>query len=214
MLLFAIFGGIILLLFLLIFAPTDIGVDYLYESKLQRLRIRLRVLGISFSIKVPLEKKEKKTEQESSKQKKQLTPKNFIAFSKSLYHTYLEIEDECKALILEIKEQFACRELYFVIRYGTVNPARTGILNGAVWTAGSLLLKVLDSVLGIEKKTLEVYPDFNRAFMCLHAKATLRFKAFDAAKTVLKIIKLVNLIKSKINLPQTDDRNLKKDGVL
>ena len=205
--LLAILGGILLLILILLFAPTEIGLDYLMEHKKKVFRIRVRILGIPFSFKIPTKKdKPKLKEGKEDKEKKSLTPKKFISFSKSLYHGYLELEDECKALIREIKQRFACQEVFFVIRYGTKNPARTGILNGAIWTAGTLVLKVLDSVLGIKKKTLEVYPDFNRAFMCIHIKGSFRFKAFDAAWTVLKIIKLVNLIKSKIKPQETNDR--------
>ncbi len=205
--LLAVLGGILLLILILLFLPTEIGLDYLMEHKEQVFRIRVRVLGIPFSFKIPTKKdKSKLKEGKDEKEGKSLTPKKFISFSKSLYHGYLEIEDECKALIREIKKRFACQEVFFVIRYGTTNPARTGILNGAIWTAGTLILKVLDSVLGVKKKTMEVYPDFNRAFMCIHIKGSFRFNFFDAARTVLKIIKLVNLIKNKMNSQETNDR--------
>lgn len=200
MLLWAIIGGIILLLLLLFFLPTELGIDYLLENKEQVLRVRIKLFGIPFSVKVPLKKDKKKSasKEQVTKEDKPLTPKGFIAFSKSLYHAYQKVEDDSKALLRELKRNFKCKEIYFTIRYGTHNPARTGILNGAIWTAGTLVLNVLDSALGVGKKTLAVYPDFNRAFMRIHIKGRFRFNGFDAVKAVLKVIKLVNLIKNEI----------------
>ncbi|MBR5235946.1 MAG: DUF2953 domain-containing protein [Clostridia bacterium] len=197
MLLYSILAGILIFLLLLMFVPTLVGVDYMWKQKTQNLRIRFRVLGIRFSVKVPLNKKK---EQKGEKKDKKLTPQKFIAFSKELYRAYRAVEDDCKELLHELKTQFTCREIYFTIRYGTANPAKTGILNGAVWTAGTLLLKVLDTALNVSEKTLNVYPEFNRSCMCIHIKGTFRFTLFNAIRFVLKVIRLVKLIKSKITI--------------
>lgn len=207
LILWSVLGGILLFLLLLLFAPTYVGVDYLLERGISVLKIRLRVLGIPFSFCVPLERKKKEKPSERTEEKKEpMTPKGFIAFSKKLYHAYVEIEQECKTLLVNIKKRFACHEISFVVRYGTGNPARTGMLNGAIWTAGASILSILDRTIGVKNKTLNVYPDFQRAFLCLQLKGTLRFMCFDAVRTVLKIIKLVNLIKSKLNSVETEAR--------
>ena len=208
LLLYSILGGILLLLLLLLFLPTFVGVDYLLEHGISVLRIRIRVLGIPFSFRVPLDRKKKqKPEKEREKKKEPMTPQRLIDFSKSLYRAYHDVKEDCKTLLSHIKKRFACHELYFAIHYGTGNPAGTGMLNGAIWTAGTMILSVLDNALGVYKKTLNVYPDFNRSFLSLQLKGTLRFMLFDAVRTVLKIIKLVNLIKSKLNSLETEERN-------
>ncbi len=197
MLLYSILGGVLLLLLLLLFVPTLVGIDYLWDQKNQDLRLRFRVLAIRFSVRISLDKKKEEKKQEKEKK---LSPKKFIAFAKELYSAYQSVEEDCKDVLREIKARFTCREVYFTIRYGTSNPAKTGILNGAVWTAGTLILKVLDMALGVSKKTLNVYPEFNRSCMCIHIKGTFRFTLYNAIRFVLKVIRLVKLIKSKITI--------------
>lgn len=207
LLLWSVLCGILLLLLLLLFAPTYVGVDYLLEHGISVMRIRVRVLGIPFSFRLPLKRKKKNKSEKGKEEKKAMTPKELIAFSKSLHQAYTEVKEDCRTLLCHIKRRFACHELYFAIHYGTGNPAGTGMLNGAIWTAGTMILSVLDNLLGIHKKTLNVYPDFNRSFLSLQLKGTLRFMLFDAVRTVLKIIKLVNLIKSKLNSLENEERN-------
>lgn len=210
LLLFSILGGLLLLVLLLLYTATLLGVDYLFENKHQCLKIRVRLLGISFSFTIPLEKKEKASEKSDAKdEKKSMTPKEYIAFSKNLYQVYRELEEECKEVLRDIKRLASCREIYFTIHYGMKNPAVTGMLNGAIWTASTLILKILDSAVGCLKKTLNVYPDFKQECMCIHIKGTFCFRFIDAVKVVLKVRKLVKLIKSKIKIKT----EIEKDGV-
>lgn len=198
MLLLAVILVLLLLLFLLLlFTPTLLGVDYLYENKKQKLKIRARLLGIPFYFTVPLDKKKKKQKPEA--EKKPLTPKKFIEFAKNLHEGYQEVKDEIRKLLSDIKQGFGCKDVYCTVHYGTKNPATTGMLNGAIWAASSLLLKVIDEAVGAKKKTLEVYPDFQNACMCLHIKGTFCFKLFDAIRFALKIKRLVNIIKSHVS---------------
>ncbi|MBE7036570.1 MAG: DUF2953 domain-containing protein [Ruminococcaceae bacterium] len=209
LLFYAILGGIVVLLLLLLFVPTTVGAEYVLEHKVETIKIRLRVLGIPFTFRISPKEDEKSVEKllkvYESEDKESMTLKKFISFSKTLYQAFLEVKDECKELLHDIKERFTCEEVYFVIRYGTRNPATTGILNGAIWSAGSLVLAALNMTLGIKKKTLQVYPDFTRAYLNIHFKGTLQFKAFDAVRTVLKIMKLVNLIKAKFDEAETEE---------
>lgn len=191
------------LIVLLMFVPTLLGVDYLQEESVRKLRIRMRLLGISFSIPISLDKKNEKPKKKDSENKKTMTPKRFIAFSKRLYAAYREIEVDFKELFSELKKRFSCREISLSLQYGTKNPATTGILNGAVWTASSLILKVLDSILGVTKKKLDIQPVFTKPCMCLHFKCTFGFKLADALRFALKINQLVKIIKHHIGeLPE------------
>ena len=201
-LLYSILGGVFLLILLLLLTPLDVGADILHEAGQSSCKLHFRILGIPIVIKVPLAKEEKKAEKAADKEvkkaEKEFTPKRFIAFSKSLYRLYDEMKPDVKSLLAELREKVTCREIYFTIRYGTVNPARTGLLNGAIWTAGTLILRVLDSVLGVQKKTLEVYPDFQRAFMRIHMKLTFRFRPASMLCLGMKTLKLVKSIHHKL----------------
>lgn len=207
MLLFCIVFGVALFIFLLLFVPVDIGLDYQLENKTPCLRLQLKIFGIPFSVRLPIKEGEKKSgsKGQQPEEKKNVSPREFIAFSKSLYGAYKSLETECRALLSELRTLLSCRRIYFVIRYGTSNPARTGLLNGAIWTAGTLILKVFDLIFENPEKTLEVYPEFNRSFLSLHMKGTFRLRLFDAVKTALKVLKLVKLIRSKMNSQEIND---------
>ena len=194
LLLFSILGGLILLALLLMFTATLLGVDYLYDNKVHKLKLRVRLLYIPFSVNIPLVKKTDGKKEE----KKALKPKEYIELSKKLYHAYGEVEEEWKELLWDLKRLASCRELSFSVHYGTKNPALTGILNGAVWTASSLILKIVDSTLGCLKKELNVYPDFQQECVCIHMKGTFCFRLYKAIQVVLKMKNLVNIMKSKI----------------
>ncbi len=203
LLLVAVLGGLLLLLLLLLFIPTRVDADYLYNEKKQKFRIRLRLLGLPFSFDAPSGKKKKG--KEKSKEKKILTPKEYIEYAKNLYEGYQAVKDDFCKVLSEIKQKLACRDAYLTVHYGTKNPAVTGMLNGAVWTASSLLLKIIDEAFGAEKKTLDVRPDFQNVCMCLHIKGTFCFKLFDAIRLVLKIREMVNIVKSYASRQKTDN---------
>lgn len=195
LLLAAVLGGLLLLFLLLLFTPTLVGVDYLYQDKKQKVTIRFRLLGLPFSFRIPLDKK-KKGKEKPKEEAKSLTPKEYIEIVKNLYDGYQAVKDDFYKLLSDIKQKLACREAYLTVRYGTKNPAVTGMLNGAIWTASSLIFKVIDETVGAEKKTLDVCPDFQNVCMCLHIKGTFCFKLFDAIRLVLKIREMVNIVKS------------------
>ena len=161
-----------LLVVLFLFIPQEAGISYEQNQKKKVLRVHFRILGIPFSFRIPLDKKPEKPAQKAEEkaidEKKPFTVKRFIAFVKSLGQVYRERMKDVRALFGELRKMVSCKELTFTIDYGTKNPALTGVLNGAVWTAGSLLLKTTDALFGIEKMQLHVHPDFTKEFLCLH----------------------------------------------
>ncbi len=207
LLLFSILFGIVILLLLILFVPMLLGVDFLHEG-VPKLKIRFRLLSIPFSIRIPLENKSKKKDQVFEK-KDPLSPKEFIKKAEDLYHGYREAEHELKVVLQEIRKKISCKDFNFLIRYGTKNPATTGMLNPMIWTAGTLIIKVLDSLIGVKKKSFHVYPDFQNVSMCLHIKGTFSFKLFDAIRFTMSFIRLVNIIKSYMSTEKNE-----KDGVL
>ncbi len=202
----SVLGGIVVFLFLLFYTATLLGIDYLYDNKRQSLCLRVRVLWIPVSFRIPLDGSKKKAEVKKP-EKKPLTPKEYIQKAKDIYKAYGEHKEDFREVLWDLKRLASCREIAFTVHYGTKNPAVTGILNGGVWTASTLLLKILDSALGTFKKSLHVYPNFTEECMSLHLKGTFSFRLMDALKVVLKTRKLVKIIKCKY---KTEN---KKDGV-
>ncbi len=207
MLLFcSILGGVLLFLLLLLCTATLLSIDYLYDNKRQSLCLRVRILWIPISFRIPLDKQNQKPKTEKW-EKKALTPKEYIQKAKDFYRIYGEEKENYREVLWDLKRLASCREISFSIHYGTKNPALTGILNGGIWTASTLLLKILESALGAFQKSLHVYPDFKEECMCIHMKGAFSFRLLDALKVVLKVRKLVKITKSKI---KTENE---KDGV-
>jgi len=207
LILLIILGVLAVACFSLLFFKITAGIVYEYNRGRDQLLIKLKILGLPLAFRIPLHteskkpKKEKKAkEDKGDKEKKPMTPGRFIALAKSVCRSFKETKQEMAEIIRELRRMVTCPELSLSVQYGARNPALTGILNGAVWTAGTLLLKVADAAIGVTKKELIVKPDFTKEFMCLHFCGMLQFKLVDLLKVVIKIRKLVNLMKSKIEI--------------
>jgi len=204
--LLTVLGILLIFVLLLLFLPAEAGVRLYWGQQEKKLTVHARIFYIPLSFTIPLEKAEEKSKQKKKKsketpseaEKERMTPKRFIALVKSLHRAYQESKQELFALLGFLRKALTCKELTCRIEYGTSNPATTGMLNGAVWTAGTLLLRLLDSAIGVQKMGLHVYPDFTKEFLCLKFCGILKFKPVDLLKIVLKSVKLVNLMKSKI----------------
>ncbi len=190
---------LLLLCLLFIFVPVHVTCTYTLCEKKQFLKLCIKFLGIPIPLRISLNqdaKKDKKKKEEKPKQKFGI--KRFIAFSKELYAAYQMVKDEFKELLLKLKQDTECKAISFTVHYGTENPALTGILNGAAWTAGTLILKVLDSMLGVPQKKLHIYPNFQKELMEIEAVLTLRVVVFKLARFVLKLLNLVKIMKQNI----------------
>lgn len=197
MLLWIILGIVIVFLLLLLFVPAKISILYHLQEGQQKAKMKLRILYVPLSFDIPLEKD--KTEGDIKKEtEKRKSPKEFIAFSKRLYYTFQEVKGECKDLFSEIRSKLVCSDVSFALRYGTGNPATTGMLNGAIWSASSAIVKLFDTTFTVANKSLTVEPVFDRACLAIHSKASFTFTLFDALLTLCKIKKLVKKIKDKI----------------
>ena len=199
-----ILGLLAVLILCLFHLPAQMGVEYERKKDKQRLIIKCRIFGIPLTFHIPLHKEKNKQKKDvkrgrkqDNKEKKSLTPRSFIKSVKMLWRAYQESKANIKEVLGDLKKALCCTEMRIRVHYGMKNPAVTGMLNGAMWTAGSLLLKMADTAIGVQKKELVVQPDFTKEFMCLYFCGTLQFKPVDLLKIVLKLNKLVNLIKSK-----------------
>jgi len=195
--------GILLLLAVLVLClPAEAGIVFHQNQKVQNLTIHVRLLGLPLSFAIPLLKDEKKPKKEKEQEKKEkkeaLTPRRFITLVKQLGQAYRESKADLRDIISELRHRVTCKELSCTIDYGAKNPALTGMLNGAIWTAGTLLLKITDSLIGVKEMHLHVHPDFTKELICLHFSGILKLRPVHLVIIVLKIVKLVNIMKSKI----------------
>ena len=193
MLLWIILGIVLLFLLLLLFVPAKISLIYRLQEGEQKLQMKLRVLLIPLGFVIPLDKEDKK--EKNAEKEKRKSPKEFIAFSKHLYYTFQEVKGECKDIFNEIRAKLVCSEVSFALRYGTGNPAATGMLNGAIWAASSGIVKLFDTTFSVTNKSLTVEPVFDRACLNIHSKASFTFTLFNALLMLCKIKKLVKKFK-------------------
>ncbi len=199
MLLWIILGIVLLFLLLLLFVPAKISLIYRLQEGQQKLRMKLRILFIPVGFDIPLDKDNNKADKDAKKEtEKRKSPKEFIAFSKRLYYTFQEVKGECKDLFGEIRAKLVCSEVSFALRYGTGNPAATGMLNGAIWAASAGIVKLFDTTFSVTNKSLTVEPVFDKACLTIHSKTSFTFKLFDALLMLCKIKTLVKKIKDKI----------------
>lgn len=108
-------------------------------------------------------------------------------------------KDELKVMLPYIRKHLHCTEFDFKISFGFDNAAKTGIATGAVWTSGTLLLKIIDSLIGIKKINMNVYPDFNEKKFDIYLKTVLIIQPFRFIILSKRVIDVVKFIKNKIN---------------
>ena len=160
----------------LLLFPLQFGVHYLKTATKEKFYIYVSLFGILIRIPIHTKRDEKKAEKR--KKKKEKTQKKPIPKEKSEWSwetfsekttCFCEICRESKHQLLSmlsyVRRHLSCKETDFRIAFGTGNAASTGIANGAVWTAGTTLLKAIDSLIGIKKIHMDVTPDFqNKRF--------------------------------------------------
>ncbi|MBE7035237.1 MAG: DUF2953 domain-containing protein [Ruminococcaceae bacterium] len=198
MLLWVVLGGVVIKLLLLLIIPMELGVDYVFSGKAQSLRITTRILGIPLSLPISLDKKKKEKNKKEKAEQTSVTVQGFVHGVKKLYHEYTASKEKRHSLWNQIKRHVTCKRCTLSVAYGTGNPATTGMLNGAVWTAGSLLMKLIDSVFPIQEESLSVEPDFVQSCLRLHSKLIISFRAFRLLQIVYGMIRLVKEIKNNI----------------
>lgn len=90
------------------------------------------------------------------------------------------------------------------INFGFEDAALTGISTGAFWGLGSLILKLFDLLLGLNKVNMNVIPDFSDEFFNIYAKIDLIIQPIHFIIILLRAVKVYKRIKynviNKINL--------------
>lgn len=194
---------IIAVLILVLFIPTDAGIEFLMKDNTKKMYLHLRLFNI-ISLKIPLllknkTKMKKEKDEASSDNKKKLGIKDYINLAKSIKEAYNENREEIKDIANDFKKEVTFKEVTFEVLFSTGNAASTGIMTGAVWTTTSFLAKLADEIFGIGSINLNVIPTFNEKCFNIYLKSILRLKVVNIIFILSKILKIINIFKNIIS---------------
>ncbi len=199
-----IFGWIIIALIscllLILFLPMRFGVRYKKTATEKKIHIYISIFGIL--IRFPIRQYAKKRAKKHTSSASKSGNLSFDTFQKTIdsFGEIFEVtKNDLQSMLSYVRAHLSCKEMDFQITFGTDNAAKTGYLTGAAWTSGTLLLKMIDTLIGIKKINLNVYPDFTDKKFEIYVKTILIMQPFRFIIIVRKIADTINYIKSKIN---------------
>ncbi len=194
---------LILLLGVFAITPMQFGLHYIKTTSKKKFYIYGSLFGII--IRIPIHTK--RDEKVSKKTKKKIfLPKesslSFDTFQKNV-DTYCDIVKVSKKELLDmlsyVRSHLSCKEMDFRIAFGLDDAAKTGITTGAVWTSGTLLLKTIDSLIGIRKINMDVFPDFQHKRFEISFKTILIMRPIHFIIIYKHIKKTTRYIKYKLS---------------
>ena len=188
--------GLILFLSLIMFMPMQFGVRYKKNATEEKIHIYISIFGILVRFPVHRYARKDKTPTRTSNK---LSYDTFQKTIDSFGEIFEITKNELLSMLSYVRKHLDCKELDFQIRFGTNNAAKTGYLTGAVWTSGTLLLKMIDTLIGIKKINMHVSPDFCEKKFEIYTKTILIMQPFRFIIIVRKITETIRYIKSKIN---------------
>ena len=184
-----------------LFVPMRFGIRYEKRTSSTKLHIYVSFLGIL--IRIPYDtdpkRKRKKTSKEKPKKKKEFSLDTFRKNIDLLGEVYKTSKEQLISMLSYVREHLSCKEVDFKICFGLDDAAKTGIFTGAVWTSGTLLLKIIDSLIGVESIKMNVYPDFNDKRFEIYFKTILIMQPFRFIIILRHISNTIKYIKRKIN---------------
>ena len=200
-----------ILLFLLIFfglllvIPMQFGMHYIKTTNKKKILLYVSLFGMLIPIPIhtkrdQVDAKERKRARKKQKKQKEKKPFSFESFKETvenLKDIYTVSKKELLELLSYVRKHLSCKELDFRIAFGFDNAATTGITTGAVWTTGTLLLKIIDSLIGIEKMHMDVFPDFDHKRFEIGFKIIFVIQPFRFFKMYQSIKRTTKYIKSK-----------------
>lgn len=199
---FAILLFFIILLFgVFIFTPTQFGVRYERTATHNKLHVFVSVFGILIRIPIhTMEEKDAKKEAKKAKVKtvRQLSHESFCQRIQMFKEFYDTAKEELTDMLAYVRKHLVCNEIDFNIRFGLDDAAKTGISTGIIWTSGTLLLKIIDSLIGIKKINMNVYPDFNEKKFEIYLKTILIIRPFRFIIIVRKLKRTIKFIHSNM----------------
>ena len=202
--------GLLVLLSLLLFIPSQIGIEYQAKDKQQDMKLFVRVLGIPLRFPIPVTKDEKEVKQDAEKDtEKLLTHMTFEKFKfivSGVKEAYDESKDNVKDLLRYLRKHVSGHTMYFRINFGLSDPAKTGIATGAIWTLGTNLLAVIDQLITIRHIDMNVLPEFQHECFNLHIKSILSLRLVHIINVSIKLLKIVNLFIDKTDMEKSSTK--------
>lgn len=197
--------GVVFLILLLLFMPMRFGIRYEKTAALEKIHVYVSVFGIL--IRIPIHNKEERGTKNTDKDKGKLQERSgqeltFASFKEHVdaFGEVFEVsKNELKNMLSFARKHLSCKEVDFNIRFGLDDAAKTGIATGAVWTSGTFLLKLIDTLIGIKKIKMNVYPDFNEKKFEIYLKTILIMQPIHFIMIVNQIRDTIKYIKTKIN---------------
>lgn len=192
--------GFILSISLIMFIPMQFGVQYKKNATEEKIHIYISIFGIL--VRFPVHRNARRNVKKHKAPTRTSSNLSFDTFQKTIdsFGEIFEItKNELLSMLSYVRKHLDCKELDFQIRFGTDNAAKTGYLTGAVWTSGTLLLKMIDTLIGIKKINMNVSPDFCEKKFEIYTKTILIMQPFRFIIIVRKITDTIKYIKSKIN---------------
>ena len=187
---------------LLLFLPMQFGMHYVKTTNKKKILLYLSLFGMLIPIPIHTKRdkvdlKERKKARKKQKENKVFSFENFKESVENLKDIYTVSKKELLELLSYVRKHLSCKELDFRVAFGFDNAATTGITTGAVWTTGTLLLKIIDSLIGIKKMHMDVYPDFDHKRFEIGFKVIFVIQPFRFFKMYQSIKRTTKYIKSK-----------------
>jgi len=204
---FITFFGLLLLFILFLVIPLQFGAHYVKTTNKKSFHIYFSLFGILFRVPIRISD-DKRTNQKKDKTKKNQNKSSDASFTfedfRCLVENLEEVVTVSKAELIEIlayvRKHLSCKEIDFRIAHGLGDAAKTGITTGAVWTSGTLLLKLIDTLIGIKKIHMDVFPDFQGKRFEISAKAIFVMRPIHFIFIYRRIRKTIKFIKTKISI--------------
>jgi len=175
------------------------GVRYKKTATEEKTHIYISIFGIL--VRFPVHRYARKHERKDKTPSRTSSSLSFDTFQKTIdsFGEIFEVtKKELISMLAYVRKHLQCKELDLKVCFGTDNAAKTGYLTGAAWTSGTLLLKMIDTLIGIKKINMNVSPDFCEKKFEIYTKTILIMQPFRFIIIVREITDTIRYIKSKI----------------
>ena len=195
--------GILFFITALLIVPMQFGVHHVRTATKNQFYIYVSLFGILIRIPIHTKSKTRKTPKKAQSPEK--SPLSFEVFRANVdaFKDLVSVsKNELIEMLAYVQKHLSCKEMDMRIAFGTGNAATTGITNGAVWTSGTLLLKLIDTLISIKKIHMDVYPDFQ------HKRFEVSFKTIFIMRPI-HFVFIYNHVSNTIKYIKNKISNLK-----
>ncbi len=190
--------GLLILVGALLICPMQFGVHYKKTASFEKFYVYVSFFGILFRIPINTKAEgRKKTKNKLKEGKREFSLETFKKSIDNLGEVVRTSKNELLDMLHFVREHLKCKIFNFEIAFGTGDAAKTGISTGIVWTSGTFLLKIIDSLIGIKNIKMNVYPDFTQKKFEIYLKTILIMSPIHFIIVVKRIKKSISFIKTK-----------------